>query len=396
MNILGALNMPLPEGSAGVIHWVNTTWHLAEAGATVKLLGGISPCSRADEILEFYGLRHHPRLSIVVTRPWSISSLNRSPALRARAYFLELVRQIRIVRPDVLFGIGMPNHMGALGLLKKLLPFRVVLELHESHCTNPRLEKCLGLLKGASPHLDGVITVSPAHRDLLIGEGVSPDRVHTFPAVFRPDLVRKEEKHALLKGLSLPIPEGSPIVIYGGNLYGDRGVENLLTAFTLAVGKVPEAHLVVLGEGEPEVERRYLSIVDEKGLNAKVHFTGRVPPTAVSRYLAVADIGVVPNPDRAQWEYGSPIKLSEYLGAGLAVVATSLRTTADMLGPEKAAILVGPEAPEDMAEAIIRLLTDEDLRRSMREKALGVGKTLTYKDRAESIYRFLNNLTGAG
>lgn len=392
MKVLSALNLPLPFGSAGAIHWFNTIWHMAEAGAKVKVLGGVSPEADNDSVLDFYGLKPHHRLSISFTKPLPSSYLDRSEKLRTRAYFIELLRTIRKYKPKVVFGIGMPNHLRALGLLKRSQPFRVVLELHEDHTSSSRLEACIRLARGASPALDGIVTVSPAHRDLLIEQGIPEDRVHTFYAAHRPDLLPNGERHELLSKLNLPIGKGEKVVLYGGNLYGDRGVDDLLKAFQQVAKKLPNVHLVLLGAGEPELLSRLKAMVGDDGLSSRVHFTGRVPPTAVGTYLAAADVGVVPNPDRAQWGFGSPIKLSEYLGSGLPVVATNLRTTSGLVSPEGAAILVGPEAPHEMAEALVKVLTDDDLRLSLRNRATEIGEKLTYRARAESIYRFLGHL----
>jgi glycosyltransferase involved in cell wall biosynthesis len=388
LNILSPLNIELPSAQAGVIHWFNTVWQLAEAGANVYVMGGISPSSTAEGILEFFGLKAHPRLSINSARPWSFSYLNKSHTLRTRAYFLEVVHAIRAQRPQLLFGIGMPNHIWALAPLKRLSPFKIVLELHEEHCTTEQMQRCVRLMKEPNPLLDGIVTVSPAHRALLLEEGAKANRVHTFYAAHRPDLIPRTDRSSILKKLNLPIGPDSPIILYGGNLYGDRGVEVLLQAFKKVADEARAAHLVVLGTGDAKLEERFRS---SNGL-PKVHFTGRVRPPEVGDYLAVADIGVVPNPDRAQWKYGSPIKLSEYLGAGLAVVATNLETSAGLVGPQKAALLVKPDSPQEMAEAIIKLITDKPLRESMRERALKVGEELTYQARAESIYRFLADL----
>jgi glycosyltransferase involved in cell wall biosynthesis len=394
LKVLGAVNTELPFATAGGIHWMNTVWHLAEAGATVDLLGGISPSSGTDDILSFYGLKPHPRLSIRLVRPLPVAYLNQSQTLRARAYFLELLRLIRALRPEILYGMGMPNHIRVLRLLKRLVPFRVVLELHETHCTIAHRQDCMRLTSGALPALDGIVTTSQVHRDLLIEDGLSPHRVHNFGAAHREDLVENGERRELLSQLKLPIHPDDLVVIYGGNLYGDRGAEDLIFAFERVARQVPNAHLVVLGTGEPELEDRFRVFVKNNGLDTKVHFTGRVSPTAVWSYLAVADVGVIPNPPRQQWEYGFPMKLAEYLGAGLAVVATDLQTTAGFVAAEEAALLVSPDSFHEMADAIIRLLKDEDLRRTMQERALRVGKKLTYKARAESVYQFLGRLIG--
>jgi glycosyltransferase involved in cell wall biosynthesis len=392
MKILSPLNVSLPYARASGIRWVNTLWYLADTGATVELLAGMSPASDAGDVLAFYGLRPHPGLSLRTTPPLPLSSLNRSSTLRARTYFVELVRRIRAMEPDVLYGSGMPNNIWALGLLKRLAPFRIVLELHQDHSTPASIQACVRLTNGPRPALDGIVTASQTHCRLLLEDGVPPHRVHSVHSGHRPDLIPDEDKPALLEKLRLPIPPDNYVVLYGGNLYGDRGVDDLLAAFRHVTHKVPETHLIVLGTGELDQDRRHRALADSDAFHSNIHFTGRVPPTAVGNYLAVADIGVIPNPSRQQWDYGFPIKLSEYLGAGLAVVATDLLTTAELVRTEKAALLVPPDSPTELADAIIKLLSDEPLRQSIRERALRVGAKLTYRARAVSVYQFFEKL----
>lgn len=116
-----------------------------------------------------------------------------------------------------------------------------------------------------------------------------------------------------------PEAEGSPIVTFVGTLKPWHGVADLLTAASLA--RVPW-RLRILGDG-PEREALQAQ-ADELGL--KVDFVGALAPEDMPAALAGSAIGVAPYPaaDDSGEHYFSPLKVYEYLAAGLPVVATSI------------------------------------------------------------------------
>src|SRR5690606_2513152 len=81
------------------------------------------------------------------------------------------------------------------------------------------------------------------------------------------------------------LPEGQPVVLYQGGLRAGRGLPALLDA----LGAVPEAALVVIGDGpmEEELRRRAAPLGD------RVRFLGFVPPGDLPGYTAGADLGAL-------------------------------------------------------------------------------------------------------
>jgi teichuronic acid biosynthesis glycosyltransferase TuaH len=60
------------------------------------------------------------------------------------------------------------------------------------------------------------------------------------------------------------------------------------------------------------------------GLQRAVAVVAAVPMDEVPRYLAAADVGVIPLPDDTWWQVQSPMKLFEYLAMGMTVIATDI------------------------------------------------------------------------
>jgi len=130
---------------------------------------------------------------------------------------------------------------------------------------------------------------------------------------------------------------------------------------------------VFVGSG-PELA----SVRDQAADLANVLVTGAVPHVQMPAYLAAADIGVAPFDVGAHQPlslgfYWSPLKIFEYMAAGLPVVAPSVDRIPSLLSHGREAILYDPSRPGALADALERL-ADPALRRSIgasaRERAV--------------------------
>ena len=74
----------------------------------------------------------------------------------------------------------------------------------------------------------------------------------------------------------------------------------------------------------------------------------------VPGYLAASDVLVSPHA-RVRDFIGSPIKLFEYMASGRAIVASRVAQIGEILRDEETALLVEPEAPDALADALTRL-----------------------------------------
>ena len=155
----------------------------------------------------------------------------------------------------------------------------------------------------------------------------------------------------------VPRPEdiGDPVVTFVGTLKPWHGVADLLAAAALA--KRPWK-LRIIGDGP---ERATLE-EQAAGLGIEVDFRGAVAPADMPGQLAGSAIGVAPYPDLGgeQQQYFSPLKVYEYLAAGLPVVASAVGQLPQILG--ELGTLVPPSDPAALAAAIDTLAADPVLR----------------------------------
>ena len=136
-----------------------------------------------------------------------------------------------------------------------------------------------------------------------------------------------------------------------------KGMDVLLEAWPGVTKQRPSAKLLVVGDPvRLSTERRRELKTWAEQLGAIVHFSN-VELRDVSRYFAVADVLVLPYRKISQ---SGVLYLG--LALGLPVVASRIGSWEEMLEHEENALLVAPESPDELEQALVRLFEDDELR----------------------------------
>lgn len=155
-----------------------------------------------------------------------------------------------------------------------------------------------------------------------------------------------------------------------GTLKPWHGVEVLLDAVAPLLRprgpQPPAARLLVVGDGPlaEQIDRR----IEALGVGAQVERTGAVDPSRIPEFLRRMDIGVAPYPADAG-TYFSPLKVLEYLAAGLPVVASDVGQLPTMISHARTGLLVPPSDAAALRDAIATLLADPARRSRMGRAA---------------------------
>jgi glycosyltransferase involved in cell wall biosynthesis len=149
------------------------------------------------------------------------------------------------------------------------------------------------------------------------------------------------------------------VVGFVGELQAWQGVSVLLSAFQLVADALPHSKLIIIGDG-PEREPLERDVA-AKGLQNHVVFTGAVSPHSIPGMLASLDVAVAPYPQLAGF-YKSPLKIFEYMAAGLPIVASRIAQVQETLTHNRTGILVSPGDKESLAQALYDLHEDRDKR----------------------------------
>lgn len=154
------------------------------------------------------------------------------------------------------------------------------------------------------------------------------------------------------------IAEDVPLVGMVGNFRPGKGHEVLLEAAVRVRRAIPQVRFLLVGHGplEPEIRRR----THQLGLDQTVIFTG-VRDDA-PRVTGALDLFALPSVSE-----GLAISLIEAMALGRAAVVTGVGGLTEVVEHGKQGLIVGPGDPEALADAILILLRDPDLRRTLGE-----------------------------
>jgi len=150
-----------------------------------------------------------------------------------------------------------------------------------------------------------------------------------------------------------------PTLAYMGSLAPSWGVDLSVRALPALKKRIPNVQLVIAGAGPEEAALKDLAAQLDVG--REVRFLGQVQPSALPGILAGADVGLALSlPDSQFRQYASPLKLIEYMAAGLPVIATRVGQTALAMQEAKAGILID-QSVDEFVNAAEQLLTDARL-----------------------------------
>lgn len=214
----------------------------------------------------------------------------------------------------------------------------------------------------------------------VLRRGVAPGNLQVLPNAADPS--RFTVRRARLKAA------GEPFVIgFLGTLKPWHGLSHLLSAFRLLRKRSGAYRLLIAGDGP--LRQQLEASARRGGFAADVTFTGEVAFEEVPGVLAQMDVGVAPYPRMAGF-YFSPLKIFEYMAAGLPLVASDIGQISEVISDGRTGLLVTPGDVAGLAAAIERLHRRPDLARAIgRAGRTQVQQRYTWKRTATRVLRLI-------
>ncbi len=202
-----------------------------------------------------------------------------------------------------------------------------------------------------------LVTVSRAFEVELIRRGVDASRITVLQNAVDPawiESVKAIDAAEVRRGLGFSADD--EVIIAAGRMSHEKAHIDLVRAFRILRQRRPQARLLLAGDGP---ERKAL---EEAAAGEPVVFTGHVP--SVAPYYAIADVMALPSLSE-----GSPNVLLEAMACRVPAVATATGGTPEIVTDEESALLVRPREPQELADALERVLADRQLARRLTEQA---------------------------
>jgi glycosyltransferase involved in cell wall biosynthesis len=216
------------------------------------------------------------------------------------------------------------------------------------HSSRIRSDEDRALLRRLTPKIDQLIAVSKAIVHKIEDEGrVGAPVTLIYNGV---DLQRYVDQEACCTlHEEYGIPDGAPIVGVVARLEPEKGHPTLLDAWPRVLQRVPNAHLLIVGEGSRRDALEAQAV--DLGLTKRITFTGRRDD--IPSVTAALDVAVLPSYREAQG-----LSILEAMALSRPVVASNVGGIPEMIENGETGILVPPHDAPALADAIARLLTD--------------------------------------
>lgn len=199
-----------------------------------------------------------------------------------------------------------------------------------------------------------IVAVSEMTRQKLLEEGIQSGRIVVIQNGIAPVPIEGVNRSEVRKEAGMR--EDDLILLAVGRLVYSKAHEILIAAMPMVLQKFPNAKVGICGDG---VLRTNLEAqIQSLGLSDSVKLLGE--SDHVAKFLASADVFVLPS----LWE-GLPIALLEAMSAGLPVIATKVEGVEEVIVEGKHGLLVPIANIDALANAIIQLLADPQLRHRM-------------------------------
>lgn len=222
------------------------------------------------------------------------------------------------------------------------------------------------------------VTISHGLAAWLRERGVDDSRIRVIPDGYDPAMFANLPERASLRR---ELGWGSEVVfVYAGGLFPWKGVDRIVKWWP---SHVKDGMRLVIVGGEEADRKRIQSLTTA----STVEFVEPVSLYQVARYLRAADVGVLPTSPEYDIGrlYTSPLKLFEYLAAGLPLLASDVPSSREVLDEEVAVFF----KDKNSFEAAITQLRSPAWSHPASEKALKLGSRYTWKGRAEQIEKYL-------
>jgi glycosyltransferase involved in cell wall biosynthesis len=309
----------------------------------------------------------------------------------------ELQRIVALTRPDIVY-IWEITGIGVNSLLKALPGLDVPIVFHLGsywllYARSPETEQVRLRMRWLKQWLIGSVDKPACTSLIAVSKTVKEEYVR---AGYEPESIEVIYNGIDSRFLTLPRAERDgnaeqPVqLLFVGRLRVEKGLLVLLRALDLLVNEhssLPPLYLNIFGTGDQVYVNELQAFLREKRLEQMVTFHGRVSQDELIRQYDLSDIMLVPS----LWQEPFGLVIAEAMARGLPVIASNVGGPAEILTDGVDGLLVEPGNERALADAIQRLLTNEQQRERLAQAAQAtVKERFTIEENARRVEQHLS------
>jgi glycosyltransferase involved in cell wall biosynthesis len=234
--------------------------------------------------------------------------------------------------------------------------------------------------------VEKIVVLTSYLKQLIIELGISENKILVCPdGVDLKDYDLPLDREQCRRQLGLPSDKN--IILYSGHLFAWKGVYTLAASAKYLTDK----ELIVMVGGMSYDRQKLNQFIQNESLK-NILLIDHQMPKQIPYYLKAADILVLPNSrgKKISEYYTSPMKLFEYLASGKPIIASDLPSLREVLN-DKNSLLIAPDQPSVLAEAIKKIIADQTRAKALASQALTEAEQYSWQNRVTKILKFISN-----
>ncbi len=358
-----ALDVEVPYtgvgGSGGSVHAYEVAKNLVKRGHKIELI-----CMKAMRTQEYKGVLEDIKIHRIYTGADKVKAvkersertkrlLNGLAPILKKSFYMSLGLNVARIAKDCDIIYERASSLGAGGIASLITGKPLVLEVNDPMMSNISLRLARKIVTTSRKIVKG----SVRKKVIEVVWGCHTEMFH--PRV-DPSIVL--EKYSL---------KSKKVLLYTGSFAPWHGVDTIIEA----AKRLIHENIVFLMVGSGENLYKYEREVSRLGLSKLFVFTGAVSYEEMPMHICAADVAIAPfDPEKNELtkRYGffyTPFKIFEYMACGRPIITTGVGNIIKILEDGKTAVFIKSGDAEALADSILKLLSDDDLRTRIGETA---------------------------
>ena len=205
-------------------------------------------------------------------------------------------------------------------------------------------------------HVNHFVAITKKAKEALIVEGVDPERISVIPAGLDCDRFKPEKKGVINR---FGVTADAIKILFVGRLTPEKGIFDLLNAFTLLLKNHQNLELLIVGTGSPTLQAQIIALAENLKIKNKVKFLGGIGYLEMPDIHNLADIFCLPSVETNFWAEQFGYSMVEAMACEKPVVSTFSGSIPEIVKNRVTGILVEQKNPVALQSALEELVLDK-------------------------------------